>query len=159
MANAFTRWWRERRRVRAIRAARAAPQSQTLVAAAQTLPERPRILLLKLDHIGDMVLAMRAMLQIRKAWPDAHITLVCGPWNVALARQLGLFDRIVAYRFFFPKPPPTRKQRRRIGMPHSRRSTSANRSIWRSTCDTTRIRVLCSKRSMPGSVPAIPRAI
>jgi ADP-heptose:LPS heptosyltransferase len=86
--------------VRAIRAARAAPESQTLVAAAHALPERPRILLLKLDHIGDMVLAMRAMLRIRKAWTDAHITLVCGPWNVELARQLGLFDRIIAYRFF-----------------------------------------------------------
>ena len=28
------------------------------------------------------------------------MTLVCGPWNVELARQLGLFDRIIAYRFF-----------------------------------------------------------
>ena len=105
MANGFTRWWRERRRVRAIRAASAASQVQTLVAAAQALPERPRILLLKLDHIGDLVLAMRAMLQIRKAWPDAHITLVCGPWNVALARQFGLFDRLVAYRFFSDASP------------------------------------------------------
>ena len=70
-----------------------------------TLPERPRILLLKLDHIGDMVLAMRAMLLVRKAWPDAHITLVCGPWNVALARQLGLFDSIIAYRFFSEAAP------------------------------------------------------
>jgi ADP-heptose:LPS heptosyltransferase len=86
--------------VRAIRSARAAPKSQNLIAAAHTLPERPRILLLKLDHIGDLVLAMRAMLQIRKAWPDAQMTLVCGPWNVELARQLGVFDRIVAYDFF-----------------------------------------------------------
>ncbi len=92
--------------MRAIRSARAAPQSQTLVAAAHELPERPRILLLKLDHIGDLVLAMRAMLLVRKAWPDAHLTLVCGPWNVELARQLGLFDRIIAYRFF-SEPPET----------------------------------------------------
>ena len=80
------------------------PGVQTLVAAAHALAERPRILLLKLDHIGDLVLAMRAMLQIRKAWPDAHITLVCGPWNVELARQFGLFDRIIAYRFFSDAP-------------------------------------------------------
>jgi ADP-heptose:LPS heptosyltransferase len=105
MATTFTRWWRERRRVRAIRSARAAPRSQTLVAGAQTLPERPRILLLKLDHIGDLVLAMRAMLRIRNAWPDAHITLVCGPWNVALARQLGLFDHIIAYCFLSEAAP------------------------------------------------------
>jgi ADP-heptose:LPS heptosyltransferase len=89
--------------VRAVRAARAAT-TQTLVAGARTLAERPRILLLKLDHIGDMVLAMRAMSRIREAWPDAHITLVCGPWNVALARQFRLFDHIIGYRFFSELP-------------------------------------------------------
>ena len=127
MASGFTRWWRERRRVRAIHAARAAPRSQTLVAAAHALPERPRILLLKLDHIGDLVLAMRAMLRIRKAWPDAHITLVCGPWNVALARQLGLFDRIIAYRFLFRRPP--RRASSRVGSACRIRGSRPRRTV------------------------------
>ena len=61
-----------------------------------------RILILKLDHIGDFFVGVRPMVMLRQAWPDAHITLVCGPWNASLAKQLGIFDQIVAYRFFHP---------------------------------------------------------
>jgi ADP-heptose:LPS heptosyltransferase len=100
MASGFTRWWKERRRVNAIRSARAAARSQHLTATDRTLGPQPRILILKLDHIGDFVLAMRAMLQLRQAWPNAHMTLVCGPWNVGTAQRLGVFDRILAYDFF-----------------------------------------------------------
>lgn len=48
---------------------------------------------------------MRAMHQIRQAWPDGHLTLVCGPGNLDLARALGIFDRIVPYRFSSDTPP------------------------------------------------------
>jgi ADP-heptose:LPS heptosyltransferase len=67
---------------------------------AQDFSEQPRILILKLDHIGDFVLAMRPLKELREAWPKASITLVCGPWNVGLAKRAGLFDRIVPYAFF-----------------------------------------------------------
>ncbi len=69
---------------------------------AGTLPIR-RILLLKLDHIGDFFTSVRAMVMLREAWPQAHITLVCGPWNVTLAKQLGIFDDVRAYSFFTAK--------------------------------------------------------
>ena len=61
-----------------------------------------RILILKLDHIGDLVLSIRALSLLREAWPDLHLTLVCGPWNVKLASQLELFDEIHSYNFFSP---------------------------------------------------------
>jgi ADP-heptose:LPS heptosyltransferase len=62
-----------------------------------------RILILKLDHIGDLLLSIRAFSLLREAWPDAHLTLVCGPWNVKLASQFGLFDEIHCYNFFSPQ--------------------------------------------------------
>ena len=77
----------------------AQPKSEVLVVSTPPLPERPRILLLKLDHIGDLVLAMPGS-AVRKAWPDGRVTLVCGPWNVELARQLGYVRRIEYYHFF-----------------------------------------------------------
>jgi ADP-heptose:LPS heptosyltransferase len=104
MPSKFTRWWRELQRVRTIRSASLVAERQCSIATEHTLPERPRILLLKLDHLGDFVVGMRAMLHIRKAWPDAHLTLVCAPSNVTLAQQLGVFDRIVPYRFFPDAP-------------------------------------------------------
>jgi len=62
--------------------------------------DRPRILLLKLDHIGDFVITLGAFRLIRDTWPKAHITLVCGPWNQALAKQSGLFDTILCCSFY-----------------------------------------------------------
>lgn len=75
-----------------------------LPARAWSNPEGiQRILILKLDHMGDFFVSVRPMCMLRDAWPNVHITLVCGPWNVALAQQLGIFDEIVPYRFFTAK--------------------------------------------------------
>lgn len=60
----------------------------------------PRILLLKLDHIGDFVLTVDAFRLIRDTWPKSHITLVCGPWNKSIAEQLGLFDTVLCCNFY-----------------------------------------------------------
>ena len=37
---------------------------------------------------------------LRQAFPADHITLVCGSWNVELARRLGVADEVRAYDFF-----------------------------------------------------------
>jgi len=62
-----------------------------------------RILVVKLDHMGDLLVAFRAFEILRGAWPDAHITLLCGPWNTAFAEASGYFDRIVPHAFFAAK--------------------------------------------------------
>src|SRR5262249_48334946 len=89
----------------------AAPASVASWAATfQTLPQLVsskglpiRILVLKLDHIGDLLVSIAALFLLREAWPDAHFTLVCGPWNVRLATHLGLFDEIHPCNFFWPR--------------------------------------------------------
>ena len=62
--------------------------------------DRPRILLLKLDHIGDFVLTLDAFRLIRDTWPKADVTLVCGPWNQSIAEQSGLFDTVLCCNFY-----------------------------------------------------------
>jgi ADP-heptose:LPS heptosyltransferase len=62
--------------------------------------DQPRILLLKLDHIGDFIVALDAFRLFRETWPKAHISLVCGPWNQSLAEQSGLFDVVHRCSFF-----------------------------------------------------------
>jgi ADP-heptose:LPS heptosyltransferase len=74
-----------------------------------------RIIVVKLDHIGDMIIGMRAMHQLRQAFPGAHITLLCASWNRSLAEQTGMFDEIHSFDFFpalhrdwtAPDQPPT----------------------------------------------------
>jgi len=54
-----------------------------------------RILLMKLDHIGDFMLGIPAFRLIRDSFPRAEITFLCGSWNRELAERSGLFDRTV----------------------------------------------------------------
>src|SRR5438876_8889458 len=63
---------------------------------------RRRLLVLKLDHLGDFIIAMPAMQALRDHFPNDEITLVCGSWNRSLAESTGLFDAIVVYDFFPP---------------------------------------------------------
>lgn len=56
-----------------------------------------RILLLKLDHLGDFVMAVPALRATRRHFPQAHITLVVGGWNERLARRVGIADEIVIF--------------------------------------------------------------
>ncbi len=59
-----------------------------------------RILLLKLDHRGDFLMATEAFKIFREGFEGAHITLVCGSWNVAEAENSGFFDEIIPFDFF-----------------------------------------------------------
>ncbi|HVZ10617.1 glycosyltransferase family 9 protein [Rhodopila sp.] len=67
---------------------------------ALALPARPRILILKLDHIGDFIVGMPAIAHLRAAFPDASMTLVCASWNRPWAERTGWFDEVVAFNLF-----------------------------------------------------------
>src|SRR5215472_19309180 len=59
-----------------------------------------RLLVLKLDHYGDFLIGLPAMKRLREAFAGDHITLLCGSWNVELARRLGIADEVRTYNFF-----------------------------------------------------------
>lgn len=59
-----------------------------------------QLLVLKLDHRGDFLIGLPALEQLRIAFPNDHITLVCGSWNANTARDLGVADEIRAYNYF-----------------------------------------------------------
>ena len=46
-----------------------------------------RILLSRLDRIGDLVLSTPALASVRRSWPRAHITLVCSSYNGAVVEN------------------------------------------------------------------------
>lgn len=51
-------------------------------------PAPSRILLLRLERIGDLLMAREAIADVQRAWPDASIDLAVGSWNLPLARLL-----------------------------------------------------------------------
>jgi ADP-heptose:LPS heptosyltransferase len=54
---------------------------------ASVRPPR-RILLLRLERIGDLLMSIEAIEDVRQAAPDAEIDLVVGSWNEVLARRI-----------------------------------------------------------------------
>ena len=63
-------------------------------------PGGRRVLVLKLDHYGDFLIGLPALKQLRQLFTSDHITLVCGSWNAALAKQLGIANEVRTYDFF-----------------------------------------------------------
>jgi ADP-heptose:LPS heptosyltransferase len=84
-------------------AARLAPGS------APVRSDEPRLLVVRPDHIGDLIFLSPALDELRAGLPEAHITLAVGPWAVGLAQLLPQVDRIEVHPFpgfqRGPKPP------------------------------------------------------
>lgn len=63
------------------------------------LGERPGILLIRPDHIGDLLFTTPALRFLRTKMPDAHIALMVGPWAEAVVRDNPHLDEIITCRF------------------------------------------------------------
>ena len=108
---------------------------------AESLPDIRRVLLLKLDHLGDFIMGLSALERARPIFCDAEITLVVGSWNVQMARELGLADRIVAFDIF-----PRNSSEEEVDVAgkaglSSRRSPAS--TTWPSTCAPNTTLVSC----------------
>lgn len=64
------------------------------------LAPRRRIVILKLDHLGDFIMGIPALEKARAMFSDADITLVVGSWNAAMARDLDVADTVLAFDAF-----------------------------------------------------------
>lgn len=68
-----------------------------MTGAVRPLPARlDRVLVIKLGALGDFVQALGPMQAIRRAAPDARMTLLTTPPFVGLARRSGWFDSVLA---------------------------------------------------------------
>lgn len=93
---------RERLRAALLRrvpgARRAAPRN--LPATHESaLRARARLLVVRPDHLGDVLLAGPALARLRTVLPDAHITLLVGPWSHAVAELLPGADLVLTAPF------------------------------------------------------------
>lgn len=59
-----------------------------------------RILVVKLDHIGDFVTALRPIRRLRTLFPHAHITVLAGPASRALVALEPCIDAFIPFAFF-----------------------------------------------------------
>jgi len=68
--------------------------------AADDLRSTKRILVLKLDHLGDFLIGIPALKQLREVFQGSQITLICGPWNVTTAEKLGVANDVRVFHYF-----------------------------------------------------------
>ena len=61
---------------------------------------KKKILLTKLDHRGDFLLAIPAISRLHARYPDALLDIVVGSWNVAAAETLNLFNKIIPFDYY-----------------------------------------------------------
>lgn len=66
--------------------------------------KRFRILVLKLDHVGDLWMGIAPLRELREKFAHAHITLVVGSWNIKTAQRFRLADDYVCFDFFSSNP-------------------------------------------------------
>ena len=67
------------------------------------------ILVVKLDHIGDFILALDLFAALRRAFPSAKLTLLCGPGTLRWRAQREFSN--VSRRWIFSLRPPMRSGR------------------------------------------------
>ncbi|MDE2816844.1 MAG: glycosyltransferase family 9 protein [Chloroflexota bacterium] len=58
-----------------------------------------RILVIRPDHIGDVLLVTPALRLLRQAFPDSEITALVGPWSEAVLANNPHVDRVLTCRF------------------------------------------------------------
>ncbi len=80
----------------------------------QPLPERPRILLIRPDHLGDVLFATPALRLLREALPEARLTCLVGPWAREVMEHNPHVDEVVTLQF----PGFTRRAKGWIGGPY-----------------------------------------
>lgn len=59
----------------------------------------PRILLVRPDHLGDLILTTPVLQAIREHAPDAQITMMVGPWSSEIVARHPAIDRLVTCPF------------------------------------------------------------
>ncbi|UCC95942.1 MAG: glycosyltransferase, partial [Candidatus Omnitrophota bacterium] len=62
-----------------------------------------RILIIKLDHIGDFILSLPAVKMVRAKFPEAHITMLVGKWAEIIAKTVPEIDHVLTFEFFHEK--------------------------------------------------------
>ena len=63
-------------------------------------PDPPRaLLLIRPDHLGDMLFLTPALAALRSALPQARITLLAGPWGAEVVRTNPDLDEVVTCDF------------------------------------------------------------
>jgi len=58
-------------------------------------PHPESILIIRLDHLGDLVMSQPAIAAVRRFYPKAKIALLCASWNIPVAEMIPGIDEVL----------------------------------------------------------------
>jgi len=77
-----------------------APGARTAAQSARKNPSTaPRILLIRPDHLGDLVMTTPVLAALKQHAPGAHITMMVGPWSSEVIARHPAIDRLIICPF------------------------------------------------------------
>jgi lipopolysaccharide heptosyltransferase II len=100
------------------------PQPQPLVAGPQ---QAPSLLLIRPDHLGDLLFTTPALRALRQALPEARITLMTGPWARPVVERNPNINELITCEF----PGFTRRNRPSFSQPYVYLWSEAQRLVGR----------------------------
>jgi len=101
--------WGRTERVRLVLLRVLAGVSQPFVPGPRPLGPAPRLLVIRPDHLGDLLFATPALQALRESLPAAHITALVGPWGQEIMARNPHLDtvRTCAFPWFDRQPRPS----------------------------------------------------
>ncbi|HEX4208355.1 MAG TPA: glycosyltransferase family 9 protein, partial [Ktedonobacteraceae bacterium] len=75
------------------------PGARSAQRHAEHAPTAPRILLVRPDHLGDMVMVTPILHALKAQAPDAHITMMVGPWSREIVARHPTVDAVITCEF------------------------------------------------------------
>jgi ADP-heptose:LPS heptosyltransferase len=76
-----------------------APASYRARSSKREVASKPRILLIRPDHLGDLVLTTPILATLREHIPDAHITMMIGPWSSEVVARHPALNQLITCPF------------------------------------------------------------
>jgi lipopolysaccharide heptosyltransferase II len=68
-----------------------------------------KILIVKFDHAGDVLLSTPVIKSIRKTYPHAYITLVVGPWSLGIVKENQDVNEVITYKAYWHDRSPEKR--------------------------------------------------
>lgn len=88
-----------------------APGAQTAARRAQIPVQSPRILLIRPDHYGDLVMMTPILHALKRHLPQVHLTLMVGPWSQDMMISHPSINQLITCRF-----PKVLREAKQIGV-------------------------------------------
>ena len=95
----MSRTLRQRLRLTLLRLFAGCTRRRIMPPAPDILPPDPRILIVRPDHLGDLLFTTPALRTLRRRYPESHLAALVGPWGAPILSDNPHVDEVITLAF------------------------------------------------------------